>query len=230
MRGFVLAGGLGTRLAPYTTVLPKPLLPLGTSTILETLIRSLAASGVTDVTISLGYLGHLVRAVIGDGSSLGVQVAYTEEPQPLGTAGALRLLADLSDDDIVLSVNGDTLTDFDFRLAGAALAERDADAVIVVKERITAIDFGVVEIDDAGTLAGYSEKPTLTHLVSTGINALKGSAIRRWLPDGHMDMPDLMLAIRDGGGSVACLRTDAAWFDLGRPEDLAAANALRSEA
>ena len=135
MRGFVLAGGLGTRLAPYTTVLPKPLLPLGTSTILETLIRGLAASGVTDVTISLGYLGHLVRAVIGDGTSLGVQVTYTEEPEPLGHGGGLRLLADLSDDDVVLSVNGDTLTDFDFRLAGAALLERDADAVIVVKER-----------------------------------------------------------------------------------------------
>ena len=228
MRGFVLAGGLGTRLAPYTTVLPKPLLPLGNSTILETLLRSLASSGVTDVTISLGYLGHLVRAVIGDGAALGVRVRYTEEPDPLGTAGALRLLTDLEDDDRVLSVNGDTLTDFDFRQAEVALRDRDADALIVVKERTSTIDFGVVEVDESGLLTGYAEKPTYTHLVSTGINALRGSAIHRGLPEGHVDMPDLMTAIRDGGGRVTCLRTDAAWYDLGRPEDLAAANTLQS--
>ena len=129
---------------------------------------------------------------------------------------------------MVLSVNGDTLTDFDFRLAGATLLDRGADALIVVKERSTAIDFGVVEFDADRATRGYAEKPALTHLVSTGINALRGSAIRRWLPAGHMDMPELLLAIRNGGGTVACLRTDAAWLDLGRPEDLAAANALRS--
>jgi NDP-mannose synthase len=228
VRAFILAGGLGTRLAPYTTVLPKPLMPLGNSTILETLVRSLAASSISDVTISLGYLGHLVRAVMGDGSALGVQVSYTEEPEPLGTAGALRLMTQVADDDVVLSVNGDTLTDFDFRQVETFLREMEADAVIVVKERSTTLDFGVVDIDADGLLAGYAEKPTFTHLVSTGINALTGRAIRLWLGDGHMDMPDLMTAIGSGGGRVACLRTEAAWLDLGRPEDLAAAHALTS--
>lgn len=224
MRAFILAGGLGTRLAPYTTVLPKPLMPVGTSTILERIIRGLASSGITDVTISLGYLGHLVRAVVGDGSDLGASVAYTEEPEPLGTAGALRLIPDLADDDIVISINGDTFTDFDVREAEAFLRSHSADAVIVVKERVTTVDFGVVDIDADGVLVGYDEKPTLVHLVSTGINALTGHAIRTWLPEGHVDMPDLMMAIGRHGGRVVCLRTDAAWLDLGRPEDLAAAN------
>jgi NDP-mannose synthase len=224
VRGFVLAGGLGTRLAPYTTVLPKPLLPVGTTTILERLLSAMARSGITDVTISLGYLGHLVRAVIGDGSSLGIAVDYTEESSPLGTAGALRLLEGVADDDVVLAVNGDTLTDFDFRLAERELVARGADAVIVAKQRHTRIDFGVLEVGPDGTLLSYVEKPELDHLVSTGINAIRGSAIRRWLPDGRVDMPDFLRLIQSGGGSVVCLPTSATWFDLGRPADLVAAN------
>lgn len=229
MRAFILAGGLGTRLAPYTTVLPKPLMPVGTSTILERIIRGLASSGITDVVISLGHLGHLVRAVVGDGSDLGALVTYTEESEPLGTAGALRLIPDLTDDDIVISINGDTYTDFDVREAEAFLRSHSADAVIVVKERITTVDFGVVDIDADGLLIGYDEKPALVHLVSTGINAFTGRAIRTWLPSSHVDMPDLMMAIGHHGGRVMCLRTDATWLDLGRPEDLATANVLASD-
>jgi NDP-sugar pyrophosphorylase family protein len=225
VRGFVLAGGLGTRLAPYTTVLPKPLLPLGRSTILERVIAALAASEVQEVTISLGYLGHLVRAVIGDGSALGVRVDYTTEDEPLGTAGALRLMRDLEDDDVVIAVNGDTLTDFDFRLARRALVERGCDAVIVTKQRTTHVDYGVVETDSSGSLLTYVEKPQIRHLVSTGMNAFRGSAIIEWLPAGRVDMPDFLREIQTRGGTVHCLTTSASWYDLGRPEDLIEANA-----
>lgn len=224
MRGFVLAGGLGTRLAPYTAVLPKPLLPLGRSTILETLLGNMAATGVTDVTISLGYLGYLVRAVIGDGASLGLSVSYTQEAYPLGTAGALGLMENLDADDVVISVNGDTLTDFDFRTAGDYLQVSSSDAVIVAKERTTAIDFGVVEIGSTGTLESYIEKPVLTHMVSTGIVALRGQTVMRWLPPGKCDMPEFLSFVQAGGGRVVCLPTSAMWLDLGRPEDLEAAN------
>lgn len=224
IRGFVLAGGSGTRLQPYTTVLPKPLMPLGTSTILEHLLSGIARSGITDVTISLGYLGHLVRAVIGDGQSVGVRAEYTTESTPLGTAGPLRLLSRVHSDDVVLVVNGDTWTDFDFAMAVRALADRNADALIVCAERTTRIDFGVVELDASNSLARYTEKPTMTHLVSTGINAIRGSAIREWLPEGRVDMPVFLEAIQSGGGRVSCLQTDASWRDLGRPEDLIEAN------
>lgn len=224
IRGFVLAGGSGTRLRPYTTVLPKPLMPLGTSTILEHLLSGMARSGISDVTISLGYLGHLVRAVIDDGEAVGVSAQYTTETTPLGTAGPLRLLSRVNGDDIVLVVNGDTWTDFDFASAVWALDERNADALIVCTERTTRIDFGVVETDASGSLARYIEKPTMTHLVSTGINVIRGRAILNWLPEGRVDMPEFLQAIQSAGGTVSCMQTEASWRDLGRPEDLIDAN------
>ena len=199
-------------------------MPLGTSTILEHLLRGMARSGISEATISLGYLGHLVRAVIGDGAGVGVNAEYTTESSPLGTAGPLRLLSHLDDDDIVLVVNGDTWTDFDFASAVRALDERNADAILVCTERTTRIDFGVVQLDASDSLAQYVEKPTMTHLVSTGINAIRGSTILNWLPEGRVDMPDFLQAVQSAGGTVSCLQTDASWRDLGRPDDLIAAN------
>lgn len=227
IRGFVLAGGRGTRLLPYTTILPKPLMPLGNSTILEDLLLGLASSGITDVTISLGYLGHLVRAVINDGEPFGVDAKYTREDIPLGTAGSLRLLTEIERDDIVVVVNGDTWTDFDYNTAILAIKETPADAIIVCKERTTRTDFGVITMTDSGILAGYVEKPATIHLVSTGINIIRGSAILDWLPEGNggnIDMPEFLQAIQSAGGVVSCLKTDALWLDLGRPEDLIKAN------
>ncbi len=227
IRGFVLAGGRGTRLHPYTMILPKPLMPLGNSTILENLLLGLASSGITEVTISLGYLGHLVRAVIDDGEAFGVDAKYTREDIPLGTAGSLRLLTEVERDDIVVVVNGDTWTDFDYNTAILAIKETPADAIIVCKERTTRTDFGVVTMNDSGILAGYIEKPTTIHLVSTGINVIRGSAILDWLPEGNggnVDMPEFLQEIQSAGGVVSCLKTDALWLDLGRPEDLIKAN------
>jgi NDP-sugar pyrophosphorylase family protein len=225
--GFVLAGGRGTRLHPYTTILPKPLMPLGNSTILENLLLGLADSGITNVTISLGYLGHLVRAVINDGEALGVDARYTVEEDPLGTAGSLRLLAEIERDDVVVVVNGDTWTHFDYNEAILQIDKTRADAIIVCKERTTKIDFGVITMNDFGILADYIEKPTTTHLVSTGINVIRGSAILDWLPEGDegkVDMPKFLEAIQSAGGLVSCMKTDAPWLDLGRPEDLIKAN------
>lgn len=227
IRGFVLAGGRGKRLHPYTTILPKPLMPLGNSTILENLLLGLASSGITEVTISLGYLGHLVQAVINNGETFGVNAKYTREDVPLGTAGSLRLLTEVERDDVVVVVNGDTLTDFDYNTAILAIKERPADAIIVCKERTTTTDFGVVTMTDSGILAGYFEKPTTIHLVSTGINVVRGSAILDWLPEGNggnIDMPEFLQEIQSAGGVVSCLKTDALWLDLGRPEDVIAAN------
>ena len=112
-RATILAGGRGSRLAPYTTVLHKPLMPIGDRAILDVLVRQLASAGFTELTFAVGYLGHLIRAVFGDGSTLGVSIDYHDEPQPLGTAGPL---AGMAEDDTLLVLNGDLLTALDFRV------------------------------------------------------------------------------------------------------------------
>ena len=222
----VLAGGLGTRLRPYTFVLPKPLIPLGEESILERVLRSLAAAGIPQATVSLGYLGHLVEAVIGDGSRMGLQVSYTREETPLGTAGALRLVAvSISDDDCVVVINGDTLTSLDFGDLFTWFESTDVAAAMVCVRREVKIDFGVVVADGADQLIEIKEKPTTVSTISTGINLFRGRALAA-LPEGRLDMPDFLTSLVAAGETVLCRVVDDLWMDLGRVEDLAAANDL----
>lgn len=224
--GFILAGGTGTRLRPYTFILPKPLIPLGGESIVERVLRSLRGAGLEQVAISLGYLGHLVEAVIGDGSRHGVEVRYTRETEPLGTAGALGLIPfDVADDDVVLVINGDTLTSLDMGELLNWFEGVGADAAMVCVEREVKIDYGVVIADEAGDLVEIHEKPSTLNLLSTGINVISGRALRQ-LPPGRVDMPDFMAGLVAAGGRVVCRTTSELWMDLGRVEDLTAANDL----
>lgn len=201
-------------------------MPLGEHTILERLLRDVRAAGITHVTISLGYLGHLVEAVIGNGQKWGLSVDYTREPEPLGTAGALRLMpGDVADNDILLVLNGDTLTTLNFSATIEDFAASGSTAAMVCVQREVVIDFGVVHSDARGRLVGIDEKPRLQHTVSTGINLLRGRALRE-LPAGRVDMPDFLQSLAQRGHEVSCLVTEALWMDLGRPEDLVAANEL----
>ncbi len=223
---FILAGGLGTRLRPYTTILPKPLIPLGDRSIVERVLVGVRDAGVTRATVSLGYLGHLVEAVLGDGSALGLELTYTRESEPLGTAGALSLIGDnVSDDDIVLVINGDTFTTLDFGHLLSWFDGTSADAAMVCVQRDVTIDYGVVDIDPDGQLIGIREKPHLQHTVSTGINLLRGSTLRT-LDGGRIDMPVFLTGLQEAGRTVLCRVVDDLWMDLGRQEDLAAANDL----
>ncbi|MGV1004083.1 MAG: nucleotidyltransferase family protein [Candidatus Nanopelagicales bacterium] len=227
--GMVLAGGLGTRLRPFTTVLPKPLIPLGTETILERVLRGMRDGGLSSVTICLGYLGYLVEAVIGDGSRLGMTITYTREDEPLGTAGALALLpTPVGEDDILLVVNGDTLTTLDFGAELDWFDKSGATAAMICVEREVKIDYGVVHADEAGRLLGIEEKPTTRNTLSTGINLLRGRALG-YLPAGRYDMPDLLMKLVAAGEPVLARTSNSLWMDLGRAEDLIAANHLLDE-
>ncbi|WP_034662972.1 sugar phosphate nucleotidyltransferase [Cellulomonas sp. KRMCY2] len=224
--GFILAGGTGTRLRPYTFILPKPLIPLGGESIIERVLRSFRDAGLEQVAISLGYLGHLVEAVIGDGSKYAVQVRYTREDEPMGTAGALSLMPfDVADDDVVLVINGDTLTSLDMRELLHWFEGVGADAAMVCVEREVKIDYGVVIADEDGNLLSIHEKPSTLNLLSTGINVISGRALRK-LPPNRVDMPDFLMRLAADGGRVVCKTVPDLWMDLGRVEDLAAANDL----
>ena len=220
-RAVVLAGGFGRRLAPYTAILPKPLMPIfEDKSIIEHVLTGLAAAKILDVTITLGYLGQLIEAVVGTGESFGLRVTYTRELDPLGTAGPLSLLEGVEPQDRILVVNGDTFTDLDYREVLAKL-EDPIEAVITCVERTIATNYGIVHFDSAGHLTEYEEKPTIDMMVSTGIYGLRGSALSLVLPGERMDMPDLLNALRASGRSVGCFVTQCEWRDLGRPEDFA---------
>lgn len=227
MRAFVLAGGRGSRLHPFTTVIPKPLVPVGDMPILEILLRQMKARGFDRVTISVGYLSSLIESYCGDGSRWGLKVDYVREDEPLGTAGALALLTDL-DDDRILVTNGDILTDLDL-----GLVTRDHDpaegATICANRRVVQVEFGVLHADAGGCLQRYEEKPTLSYEVSMGVNVISAWAIERYVQRGErLDLPDLMRAIAADGGVVRIRSTDAYWLDMGRMADLETATEVFS--
>ncbi|MBI3568275.1 MAG: NTP transferase domain-containing protein [Gemmatimonadetes bacterium] len=217
MLAVILAGGKGTRLKPFTMTIPKPLLPLGDVPVLEVVLRQLANDGFTRVVLTLGHMAPLFTAHFGDGSRYGVRIEYVREEEPLGTAGPLRLLADLPDDFLVM--NGDLLTDLSYRDLVAVHRASGAAATIAVARREERIDYGVIEIAGDGAFLDYREKPVIPYYVSMGINVLTTRALRRVPPAGRFDMPDLMLALHRGGDGVHCHRTSCYWQDIGRFDD-----------
>lgn len=219
MQAVILAGGKGTRLHPYTMVLPKPLMPLDDVPILEVIIRQLRYYGVTDVILAIGHMPHLFRAVFDDGSRFGVKIKYSLEEKPLGTAGPLSCILDDLDDDFLV-MNGDLLTTLNYREMFEAHRARGAAATIGVYPRQVHVDFGVVELDESSALGRYIEKPTYDFLVSMGVNILNKKAISAVLqPNVRLDIPDLMLALKGNGHLVHCFRQDCTWLDIGRVDD-----------
>jgi NDP-sugar pyrophosphorylase family protein len=226
-RAVVLAGGRGSRLAPYTTVLPKPLLPVGDRPILEILLRQLGTAGLDDVTLAVGHLAHLVRAVVGDGSALGVSVRYHDEGEALGTAGPLASIPDLGD--TFLMVNGDVLTTLDFRALVAAHEEAGNALTIATHCRTVHTDYGVLHTDGAigptHRVMGYEEKPQLAYTVSMGVYVLEPSAIAGLVEGEYRDFPDLVLALLEQDAAVGSYAYDGYWLDIGREDDFRRAQA-----
>jgi len=219
MHAVILAGGKGSRLRPFTFTIPKPLVPIGDVPIVEILIRQLAAQGFTRATVSVGHLASLIQSFCGDGEAWGIPIDYVYEDEPLGTVGSLALIEHFDDDRVVV-VNGDTLTDMSFANAYRSHSTDDA-ATICANNRSVSIDFGVLDIDENDILVGYSEKPTLNYLVSMGTNVLSVDAVRRHLTPGErLDIPDLIARFRAAGERVRVFHPDAYWLDLGRLDDL----------
>jgi len=168
MRAVILAGGKGQRLRPYTTVLPKPLMPIGDMPILEVVLRQLKAAGVTRVTMAVGYLAELMQAFFGNGARLGLDIDYSFEEKPLGTVGPLTLIPSLRDESEFLMMNGDVLTTIDYSKLIAHHRKAGADVTIATYKREVKIDFGVIETNADDLLTGYVEKPRFDYRVSMG--------------------------------------------------------------
>jgi NDP-sugar pyrophosphorylase family protein len=206
------------RLRPYTTILPKPLLPIGDRPILEIILGQLAAAGFEKVDLCVGHLGDLIRVYFSEGTVLpeGLELDWHWEPEePLGTAGALRIVPRL--EGTFLAMNGDILTTLDY---GALMEHHRAEGAaltIAVQARRVEIDLGVLELDGA-RVSGYEEKPTLAYDVSMGIYAYESRALEH-LPDGPCQFPDLVQRLLAAGEHVAAYRSEDDWFDIGTVEE-----------
>jgi NDP-sugar pyrophosphorylase family protein len=219
----ILAGGKGTRLAPYTSVLPKPLMPLADRAILEIVIERLEEFDVRRITLCVGYLGHLIEAVLrnGGGNGKNGRIEYVHESGALGTAGPLRLVTGLDDTFIVM--NGDVLTDLDL---GELVEEHRASGnvlTIAAHKRKNKIDYGVLHVSSNGkgrrnALVAYEEKPEEVYFVSMGIYVFEPQALG-FIPEGYFDFPDLVQALLAAGEHVGIHAYDGFWLDIGRPED-----------
>lgn len=213
MRAAILAGGKGTRLRPYTTVLPKPLVPVGERPILELIIRQLAHRGFDRLDLCVGHLGELIRAYLMESPAVpeGMSVAYHWEDEPMGTAGALHQL-DLNDEPFLV-MNGDILTTIDYGALMEFHVSQGAALTVATHRKDVQMALGVVEGDDA-SVSDYIEKPTLHYEVSMGIYVYSREAVDQ-IPEGYFDFPDVVKALLAVGGKVAKYRFDGTWFDIG---------------
>ena len=219
----IVAGGQGVRLRPYTTLIPKPLVPIGDKySILEIVLLQLAEQGFEKVTLAIGHLGNLIRAFVGDGSQWGIEVSYLQETSPLGTIGpALIVLDDFPENFLVM--NGDILTDINYGDLLETHIESKAPLTIATNERETRIDFGVLDLCN-NSVTSFREKPTMTYAVSMGVYAVSREALRRYPAGLPLGFDNLIIDLLERGESPASYPFSGYWLDIGRPDDYDRAN------
>jgi NDP-sugar pyrophosphorylase family protein len=217
MRAVIMAGGRGSRLAPYTTVLPKPLMPLDDRPILDVLLHQLVAAGADGISISVGHLSGLIESWVRHQTHIKAPIDFVYEDEPLGTAGALGNVE--RPPETFLALNGDILTTLDF----AELIEHNrrtgAIATMAIKERSVDVQYGVVHTDGDGRIERLEEKPQLRFRVSMGVYAMEPEICDLIEPGERIDFPDLLLRAMERGHDVQTYPFDGYWRDIGNRED-----------
>jgi NDP-sugar pyrophosphorylase family protein len=217
MRAVILAGGQGARLRPYTTILPKPLMPVGKYPIAEIIVRQLRYYGIENITFAVGYLHQLIEAYFGDGSRWDVNIDYLYEERPLGTAGPLARLDKFDEPLIVL--NGDILTDLNFADFYKAHLASDNDITIASFTKKINIDLGVIKTDASKAVVDYIEKPQYSFQISMGVYVFSPTIVHFIPEDRHFDFPDLVKALISAHRRVEVYPLEGLWLDIGRTED-----------
>ncbi len=216
-RAVILAGGMGTRLRPYTTALPKPLMPIGEYPILEVIIRQLARAQFTHITLAVNHQAHIIKAYFGNGSQWGVTIDYSMESKPLSTMGPLKLIPDLPEHFLVM--NGDVLTDVDYEAFFNDHVKSGHIFTILAHPRTEKVDYGVLQVNGEQQLTGFMEKPTHQYLVSMGIYALQKKALDFIPADVKFGFDDLMRVFLETSLAVQTVQHPGYWLDIGRPDD-----------
>ena len=217
MKAIILAGGKGKRLAPYTTILPKPLMPLGDMSIIEIVIRQLSYYGIKDITLAVGYLSELIMTFCSDGKKFGTTIDYSYEEEPLGTAGPLSLIHKPSEAFLVM--NGDILTSLNYKELFSYHNKSKNLATIVTYKRDEKIEFGVIKSDSNNQVLEYIEKPINNYNVSTGIYIFEPKVLDYINVGMYMNLPDLIKILIDNKQKVGCYNLSGHWLDIGRRDD-----------
>ncbi len=224
MHAVILAGGKGVRLRPYTTALPKPLVPIGDQhAILEIVLRQLSSAGFTSVTLAIGHLGHIIRAYVGDGEQWGLKVDYAIEDSPLGTIGPLLNLRDKLPESFLV-MNGDILTDLDYADVLASHRASAAPLTIATYDRQVRIDFGVLTTQESKVVA-FTEKPSMDYRVSMGVYGVSRDTLANYTAGLPLGFDELVLDLLREGTPPHAYAFDGYWLDIGRPDDYDRANA-----
>ena len=217
MKAIIQCGGQGMRLRPYTSILPKPLMPIGARPVLELVLKWLRRNGISEVYITTGYLGHLIRSVCGDGSQWNIKINYTQEREPLGTIGPLSLLREHLDAPFLV-LNGDILTDLNLNYLLGYHRRQNAMLTIATAQRLTCMDFGVID-ESNGCVTGFREKPAIPHLVSMGVYCMNPTILEH-IPSGvPFGFDDLIYQLLREEVPVTVFKHNGRWLDIGRVED-----------
>ncbi len=219
----ILAGGRGVRLRPYTTALPKPLVPIGEEyAVLDIILQQLRSQGFTRVTLAIGHLGSLIRAFVGDGSRWDLAVDYSEEDEPLSTIGPILNFLDRMPEHFIV-MNGDVLTDLNYAKLLDFHSSTRAPLTVATYQRDVKIDFGTLETE-GGEIVQFREKPTLYYRVSMGVYAMSRRTLASYPRNVPFGFDDLVLDLLARNQRPQAFDFDGYWLDIGRPEDYDEAN------
>lgn len=220
-RAIILAGGKGTRLRPYTIVLPKPLMPIGESPILEVIVKQLVNHGFDHITMAVNHQAEIIQAFFGDGGKWGIMIDYSLEDKPLSTMGPLKLINNLPNDFLVM--NGDVLTDLDYSDFYEFHVSGGHPFTVSSFEREQIIDYGVLDPDSQGMLCGFREKPRVRYEVSMGVY-MANKRVLDFIPNGQpYGFDTMMLDLIAAKLPARIRRHEGYWLDIGRPDDYALA-------
>jgi NDP-sugar pyrophosphorylase family protein len=216
-RAVILAGGMGTRLRPYTITLPKPLVPVGDKPILELIITQLKNNGFTHITITVNHMADIIKAFFGDGSKWGIKVDYTTETKSLSTMGPLSLIPDLPENFLVM--NGDVLTDMNFSSFHKEHTDKQSLFTIGSFRRTDKIDYGLLHQNENGELVKFEEKPNYDFLVSMGVYMVSKNILEHIPHDTFFGFDHLMYKLLDLKLYPKIYEFNGYWLDIGRPSD-----------
>ena len=220
-RAVILAGGRGTRLKPYTVVLPKPLMPVGDYPILEIIVRQLSHHGFSHITLAVNHQANLIKAFFGDGQAWGVRIDYSLESTALSTIAPLALITGLPDH--FLLMNGDVLTDMDLNRFWTEHVSANRLFTIAAARREQRTEYGVLHASDSNILTGFEEKPVTSYLVSMGVYIVSKQVLSFVPKARKYGFDDLMLDLLNRKAEVQISPYSGYWLDIGRPDDYAQA-------